>query len=63
MHAPQCNMLVLRLVSQPSPGMPLQLSQPGLQLATWQLPDEQSPVPFETVHDVPQAVQSVFVLS
>jgi hypothetical protein len=62
-QAPQCAVLLSRLVSQPSAGLPLQLPKPGLQLATAQVPPAQAGVPLATAQALPQPPQFETLLS
>jgi len=54
---PQCAVLVVVSVSQPSPAEPLQSPKPVLQLVTTQVPVAHVPVPFAGLQAAPQAPQ------
>ena len=61
-QALQFGTLVLRLISQPLPGLPSQSPNPGLHETTWQLPVVQDEVELGNAQATPQAPQSVAVL-
>lgn len=56
-HAPQAAALDVVGVSQPFAATPSQSPKPDAQLATVQVPVEQSPAPFAIVHGLPHAPQ------
>ena len=56
-HAPQCDVLVRTLVSQPSATPPAQSPKPALQEAMPQPPEEQLGVPLATLHALPHVPQ------
>jgi hypothetical protein len=58
---PQCDVLVLVLVSQPFASIPSQLPKPVLHIEIVHVPVEQVAVAFDLVHVTPHAPQFVVV--